>query len=144
MSNELKLTIELPTGIFLEKDVAGVVIPAVRAPIEILPDRAPSVFVLDFGVLEIAGRGSAQKEKFFIYSGAADVAQNHCKIMTQQIVPAADITINQAKELAENAHDEVERLFYEMIVDNMRGARRRYLRTLQIYARKSGRLAFKK
>ena len=56
----------------------------------------------------------------------------------------ADITINQAKERAENAHDEVERLFYEMIVDNMRGARRRYLRTLQIYARKSGRLVFKK
>ena len=64
--------------------------------------------------------------------------------MTQEVVPATDITINQAKERAENAHDEVERLFYEMIVDNMRGARRRYLRTLQIYARKSGRLVFKK
>ncbi len=144
MSNELKLTIELPTGVFLEKEVSGVIIPAVRAPVEILPERAPSVFVLDFGVLEIVGRGNLQKEKFFIYSGAADVAQNHCKIMTQEVVPATDITINQAKERAENAHDEVERLFYEMIVDNMRGARRRYLRTLQIYARKSGRLVFKK
>lgn len=144
MSNELKLTIEQPTGIFLEKEVAGVIIPAVRAPIEILPDRAPSVFVLDFGVLEISGRGNAQKEKFFIYSGAADVAQNRCKIMTQKVVPAAEITINLAKERVEQARDEVEKLFYEMIVDHMRGARRRYLRSLQVYARKSGRLAIKK
>ena len=66
MSNELKLTIELPTGVFLEKEVSGVIIPAVRAPVEILPERAPSVFVLDFGVLEIVGRGNLQKEKFFI------------------------------------------------------------------------------
>ncbi len=144
MSNELKLTIESPTGVFLEKSVSGVIIPAVRAPIEVLPERAPSVFVLDFGVLEISGRANTQKEKFFIYSGVADVAQNHCKILTQKVVPAAEITINLAKERVEQAHDEVEKLFYEMIVDHMRGARRRYLRSLQVYARKSGRLAFKK
>ena len=144
MSNELKLTIESPTGVFLEKSVSGVIIPAVRAPIEVLPERAPSVFVLDFGVLEISGRANTQKEKFFIYSGVADVAQNHCKILTQKVVSAAEITINLAKERVEQAHDEVEKLFYEMIVDHMRGARRRYLRSLQVYARKSGRLAFKK
>ncbi len=137
--SDIKLTIELPTGIFLEKQVPGVVLPAVRAPIEILPDRAPSVFVLDYGVVQVTGRGTDTKEKYFIYSGAADVAENHCKIMTQEVVAASEINVNLAKELAEKAQDENQRLFYEMIVDHLRGVRRRYLRTLKVMGKKSGR-----
>lgn len=144
MSNEVKLTIELPTGIFLEKNVPAVVLPAVRAPIEILPDRAPSVFVLDYGVVQVTGRGVDTKEKYFIYSGMADVAESHCKIMTQEVVAASEINVIAAKELAEKARDDNERLFYEMIVDHLRGVRRRYLRTLKVFARKSGRLELKK
>ena len=144
MSNEVKLTIELPTGIFLEKNVPAVVLPAVRAPIEILPDRAPSVFVLDYGVVQVTGRGVDTKEKYFIYSGMADVAENHCKIMTQEVVAASEINVIAAKELAEKARDDNERLFYEMIVDHLRGVRRRYLRTLKVFARKSGRLVVRK
>lgn len=144
MSNEVKLTIELPTGIFLEKNVPAVVLPAVRAPIEILPDRAPSVFVLDYGVVQVTGRGMDTKEKYFIYSGMADVAENHCKVMTQEVVAASEVNVNTAKELAEKARDENERLFYEMIVDHLRGVRRRYLRTLKVFAKKSGRLAIRK
>ena len=144
MSNDVKLTIELPTGIFLEKNVPGVLLPAVRAPIEVLPERAPSVFVLDYGVIEVTGRGADTKEKYFIYPGMADVAQNHCKIMTQAVVAASSVNVNSAKELAENAKDDVERLFYQMIVDHLRGVRKRYLRTLKVFAKKSGRLVFKK
>lgn len=144
MSNEVRLTIELPTGIFLEKNVPGVILPAVRAPIEILPDRAPSVFVLDYGVVQVTGRGMDTREKYFIYSGMADVAENHCKVMTQAVVAASEVNVNTARELAEKARDENERLFYEMIVDHLRGVRRRYLRTLKIFAKKSGRLAIRK
>ena len=122
----------------------AVVLPAVRAPIEILPDRAPSVFVLDYGVVQVTGRGVDTKEKYFIYSGMADVAENHCKIMTQEVVAASEINVIAAKELAEKARDDNERLFYEMIVDHLRGVRRRYLRTLKVFARKSGRLELKK
>lgn len=144
MANEFKLTIELPTGIFVEKQVPAVVLPAVRAPIEILPDRAPSVFVLDYGVVEITGKGSTVVDKYYIYSGAAEVAENHCKIMTQEVLAAADININKAKELMDKAIDENQRLFYEMIVDHIRGVRRRYLRTLRAMRKKSGRWSFRK
>ena len=143
MSDDLTLTIELPSGIFMEKKVSGVLLPAVRAPIEILPDRAPSVFVLDYGVVEITGRKGDAKEKFFIYSGAAQVAENHCKVLTQEAVAAADINVNVARELAEKAANDNERLFYEMIVDHLRGVRRRYLRTLKVFGKKSGRWVFR-
>ena len=72
------------------------------------------------------------------------MAQNHCKIMTQAVVAASSVNVNTAKELAENAKDDVERLFYQMIVDHLRGVRKRYLRTLKVFAKKSGRLVIKK
>ena len=64
--------------------------------------------------------------------------------MTQEVVAASEINVIAAKELAEKARDDNERLFYEMIVDHLRGVRRRYLRTLKVFARKSGRLELKK
>ncbi|MBE6448551.1 MAG: F0F1 ATP synthase subunit epsilon [Alphaproteobacteria bacterium] len=144
MSNDIKLTIELPTGVFVEKQVPAVILPAVRAPIEILPERAPSVFVLDYGAVEISGKGVDGKDKYFIYSGAAEVVDNHCKIMTQEAIKASDITINAAKEMIEKADNDNQRLFYEMIVDHMRGVRRRYLRTLRSMRKRKGRWAFRK
>ena len=33
----------------LEEKVASVILPAIRADVDVLPDRAPSVFALDFG-----------------------------------------------------------------------------------------------
>ncbi|MBQ9732209.1 MAG: F0F1 ATP synthase subunit epsilon [Alphaproteobacteria bacterium] len=144
MSNDIKLTIELPTGVVVERQVPAVVLPAVRAPIEILPDRAPSVFVLDYGAVEITGKKGEVQDKYYIYSGAAQVAENQCRIMTQNMVAAADINVNKAKELMDNAQNENQRLFYEMIIDHIRGVRRRYLRTLQAMRKKKGRWAFRK
>lgn len=144
MSNDIKLTIELPTGVVVERQVPAVVLPAVRAPIEILPDRAPSVFVLDYGAVEITGKKGEVQDKYYIYSGAAQVVENQCRIMTQNMVAAADINVNKAKELMDNAQNENQRLFYEMIIDHIRGVRRRYLRTLQAMRKKKGRWAFRK
>ena len=53
MGKEVNLSIILPSRIYLQEKVSSVIIPAVRADIDILPDRAPSVFALDFGLLQI-------------------------------------------------------------------------------------------
>ena len=144
MTNDLKLTIELPTGVLVEKQVSAVLLPAVRAPIEILPDRAPSMFVLDYGAVEITGKKGEVQDKYYIYSGAAQVAENHCKIMTQNAIMASEINVNKAKELMDKSQNENQRIFYEMIIDHIRGVRRRYLRTLQAMRKKKGRWAFRK
>ena len=144
MSNDFDLTIELPTRTFMNRNVQGVILPAVRADVEILPDRAPSVFVLDYGLLQILTAKGEVLDKYFIYSGVADVAQNKCKIMTQDIVPYSDISISSAKEKVVAARDENERLFYTMIVNYLVGTRKRYLRTLNVFSRKKGKMTFKK
>lgn len=140
MSNDFDLTIELPTRTFLNTKAQGVILPAVRADVEILPERAPSVFVLDYGLLQILSAKGEVLERYFIYSGVADVAENSCKVMTQDVVPYGDIGIASAKEKMAAAKDDNERLFYAMIVNYLVGTRKRYLRTLNVFSRKKARL----
>ena len=137
MEKKLHLTIVVPSKIYLEEEVASVILPAVRADINILPERAPSVFILDFGVVQILDASGLAKAKYFVRSGVAEIARNLCKVMVQDIVPVDSIKPYDAKRKVEAA-DEQERLFYQMILDYQRGIRRRYLRTLKLFSDKSG------
>lgn len=138
MDNEINLTIAVPSKIYLEEKIASVIVPAVRAAVNILPSRAPSVFVLDFGVLEILNDNGGVKKRYFVQSGMAEVAGNNCKVMVQGIVPFEEVDLRAAQKQIETAENEQEKLFYQMILDYQKGIRRRYLRTLNMFSRKSG------
>jgi len=135
MAKDVELTIVLPAKTYLQERVGSVIIPAVRADIDILPDRAPSVFALDFGLLQLLNENGSVKNKYFIQSGMAEVVDNKCKIMTQGIIPA-DISVFDAKKKLDEAEHEQMKIFYQMIIDYQRGVRRRYLRTLQLFSKK--------
>lgn len=138
MDKEINLTIALPAKVYLEEKVSSVVIPAVRAAVDILPNRAPSVFVLDFGVLEILNGDGSLNKRFFVQSGMAEIANNNCKVLVQGIVPFGEIDVKAAQKQVGTAQNEQERLFYQMILDYQKGIRKRYLRTLNLFSRKSG------
>ena len=103
MDNEINLTIAVPSKIYLEEKVASVIVPAVRAAVNILPSRAPSVFVLDFGVLEILNDNGGVKKRYFVQSGMAEVAGNNCKVMVQGIVPFEEVDLRAAQKQIETA-----------------------------------------
>ncbi|MBE6443083.1 MAG: F0F1 ATP synthase subunit epsilon [Alphaproteobacteria bacterium] len=136
MGKEVNLSIILPSRIYLQEKVSSVIIPAVRADIDILPDRAPSVFALDFGLLQILNEKGGVKDSYFVHSGMAQVADNECKVMVQGIAPASEMPPHIVKKKLEEAQTEQMKLFYQMILDYQRGVRRRYLRTLQLYSKK--------
>ncbi len=138
MVNQVELTIALPSQIYLEQKADSVLLPAVRADVNILPERAPSVFVLDYGVLQILGRDGQPKARYFIKSGMADIANDKCRVMTSFILPYEEMTPHLAKKKLEEVDNEDDKLFYEMILDYQRGIRRRYLRTLNLFSDKSG------
>lgn len=137
MQNEITLTIALPSKTYLSKKVASVILPAVRADVDILPNRAPSVFMLDYGLLQILDRFGSVTESYFLKLGVADIAQNNCHVMTQYVIPYEKINPSEAKKKAEAATDEDDKLFFQMILDYQRGIRRRYLRTLNVFGDKS-------
>ena len=138
MEKNVHLTVAVPDRVYLEENVASVILPAVRADVNILPDRAPSIFVLDFGVLQILNANGSLKQRYFVQSGVAEIADNNCKVMIQGILPFDDINPHMAKKRVEAAENEQDRLFYQMILDYLRGIRRRYLRTLNLFSDKSG------
>ena len=138
MEKSVHLTVAVPDRVYLEENVASVILPAVRADVNILPDRAPSIFVLDFGVLQILNANGSLKQRYFVQSGVAEIADNNCKVMIQGILPFDDINPHMAKKRMDASEHEQERLFYQMILDYLRGIRRRYLRTLNLFSDKSG------
>lgn len=136
MGKELNLKIVLPSRTFLEEKASSVIIPAVRADVNILSDRAPSVFALDFGVVKVLNSNGSTKADYYVHSGMAEVVDNNCNIMVQGAVPMAEINAAEAKKRLEAADTPQMQLFYQMILDHQRNVRRRYLRTLQLYAKK--------
>ena len=136
MVNEVNVSIILPARTYLQEKVASVIIPAVRSDVDILPDRAPSVFALDFGLVKLFNHNGSLKDSYFIQPGMAEVADNECKIMTQGVISAKEVSAYDAKKKLAEAESEQMKLFYQMVLDYQRGARRRYLRTLQLYNKK--------
>lgn len=137
MANEINLTISLPSKVYLSKKVPGVMIPAVRSDITILPNRAPSVFMLEYGVLQLLNRAGQPEERYYVKSGAVQVADDNCEIMAQYLLPFDKISTAEAKTRLEAAVEEEDKIFYQMIYDYQRGIRRHYLRTLNVFGDKS-------
>ena len=136
MGKEVNVSIVLPARTYLQETVASVIVPAIRADIDILPDRAPSIFALDFGLVKLFNQNGTLKDSYFIQPGMAEVANNECKIMTQGVISANEVSAYDAKKKLAEAESEQMKLFYQMVLDYQRGTRRRYLRTLQLYNKK--------
>lgn len=136
MGKEVNVSIVLPARTYLQDTVASIILPAIRADVDILPDRAPSIFALDFGLVRLFNQNGTLKDSYFIQPGMAEVANNECKIMTQGVISAKEVSAYDAKKKLVEAESEQMKLFYQMVLDYQRGTRRRYLRTLQLYNKK--------
>lgn len=120
MANKVKLTIEMPSAVMPEMEAEGVMIPAIDGDITILSERAPSVFALDYGIVQLLDANMKPFAKYYISSGVADVAQGVVKLMTGCVLKADDISKAEAEE---KAKDDV---FYQMIVDRMNNKTSKY------------------
>lgn len=136
MVKEVNVSIILPARTYLQEKVASVILPAIRADVDILPDRAPSIYALDFGLVKLYDQKGTMKDSYFIQPGMAEIVDNECKIMTQGVISAKEISAHDAKKKLAEAESEQMKLFYQMVLDYQRGARRRYLRTIQLYNKK--------
>ena len=142
MADQVELNIVLPLGTYLTEKVGSVLLPVIHGDVNILPDRAPSILTLDYGLLQIFDTQGRLKGRYFVKSGMADVAANRCEVMTSAVLAYEDITPYLAKQKLEEVTREDDRLFYEMILDYQRGVRRRYLKKLNIFGIKTGKLRF--
>ena len=120
MANKVKLTIEMPSMVMPEMQAEAVVIPAAQGDVTILSERAPSVFALNYGLVQLLDANLKPTAKYYISSGVADVAQGVVKLMTGRVLKADEVSKSEAEA---KAKDDV---FYQMIVDKMNNKTAKY------------------
>lgn len=113
MAESIQLQIFTPEKTALDKMIHRVVLPYGKINLTIIPERAPTSFVLHAGPLKILDEDNQIKEIYFIDGGVADVAQNLCKISVRHIVRRQDISAQQAAELQKEEPQNA--AFYQMI-----------------------------
>ena len=106
-----------PFKIFRTASVDRVQLPAVGGSVTILPERAPTLFLLTNGLLQILDEDSKPVERYFIKGGVADVARNRCAVSTEKVVSLDKITLVRAAEKRDAAILSDDKDFYQMIVD---------------------------
>ena len=133
MDKNVNLSVVLPSGTFLKGKAGCVIVPAVRADVAILPQRAPSIFTLDYGLLQIFDDEGRLTKRYFVKSGVVQTAQNACVVATRAAVAFDEVSPEDAARRLDTAENEDERVFYQMVLDYQHGVRRSYLQTLNLY-----------
>lgn len=86
-----------PQKPFLVKEAVSVEIPAYEGPYLVLPRRAPSLMLLNGGVVDVKDAETRQSEKYFITAGFAKIRDNGCTILTRKATSVADVDLNEVK-----------------------------------------------
>ena len=116
MLKEILFRISRPYKVFSTKKVAAVQIPAANGDVTILPDRAPTLFLLRNGVVKLLDNQLKTVERYFIKGGLADVARNRCAISSEKVFSVDGADLARAKGKRDTALHEEDRVFYEFVV----------------------------
>lgn len=119
MEKGILFRLSRPYKISATASVAKVVLPAVKGDVTILPERAPTLFLLRNGLLQVLDKNNQPQERYFIKGGVADVARNRCAISSEKVVAFDKIDINRAAEKRDAAIHQGDKDFYQMIIETL-------------------------
>lgn len=117
--DEIVFRLSRPFKVSRTAAVGRVQLPAIGGDVTVLPDRAPTVFMLTNGLLQVLDKAGAPVEKYFVKGGIADVARNRCAVSTEKVVAFDKINLERAAEKRDEAILQEDRDFYQMIVERL-------------------------
>ena len=126
MDDKVKLTIELPDKVLKQEEAYGVIIPAKGGDITILSQRAPSVFVTDFGAVRLIDEAGKERKKYFVSAGMADVAAGVLHLLASKVEEAEGLSLQEVIHRKEAALADDEKMFYQMVEDQLQNKRGHY------------------
>lgn len=115
--NEILFRLSRPFKISRTAAVDRVQLPVAGGSVTVLPDRAPTLFLLADGLLQVLDKEGKPLERYFIKGGGADVARNRCAVSTEKVVAFDKIDLPRAAEKRDEAILPDDKVFYQMIVD---------------------------
>lgn len=78
----------------------GVVLPAGEANLTVIAGRAPSLVLLEDGLLQIVDESGRVQKSFLIRKGMATIADDACLVASETILPTDAISLDEALEKA--------------------------------------------
>ena len=126
MDDKVKLTIELPDKVLKQEEAYGVIIPAKGGDITILSQRAPSVFVTDFGAVRLIDESGKEHKKYFVSAGMADMAAGVLHLLASKVEEAGGLSLQEVIHCKEAAVVRDEKMFYQMVEDQLQNKRGHY------------------
>lgn len=99
-----------------EKTVAegkawGVVLPCEENNLTVITGRAPSLVLTEDGLLRVIDENGKTLSSFLVRKGMATIADDHCLMASETIIPADGISLDDALEKAKNDS------FYQTVAD---------------------------
>ncbi len=113
MALDIALKIYIPEKLMLDKKVYRVVLPTVGKTLTVVKDRAPTLMVVDMGLVQILDESNHAIEEYYVSGGVADIKEDTCSILTEAVINRKEVDLAKAKEL----YDEFANPFYEWLIE---------------------------
>ncbi len=99
MAKDIELKIYMPEKLVLSDKVYRAVLPFDNKTITVLKGRAPTLIVLERGVIQILNEENNAIDEWLVSGGCADIKQDTCTILTEACFNKKELNYQKAQEL---------------------------------------------
>lgn len=99
MAKDIELKIYMPEKLVLSDKVYRAVLPFDNKTITVLKGRAPTLIVLERGVIQILNEENNVIDEWLVSGGCADIKQDTCTILTEACFNKKELNYQKAQEL---------------------------------------------
>lgn len=99
----IALTILLPDKIYTTEKADKVILPYDKGNLTVINQRAPTVMLLNNGLIQCLNEKNEITKMWYINSGMADIANNICRIATERIIDLQKETKEQILQKAKES-----------------------------------------
>lgn len=121
MALDIALKIYIPEKLVLDKKAHRVVLPTDDKTLTVIKDRAPTLMVVDMGVVQILDDDERVSEEYYVSGGAADIKEDTCTVLTEAVINRKDVDLAKAREL----YDEFANPFYAWLIEELKRQEKR-------------------
>ncbi len=115
MASDIALKIYIPEKLAVDKSVYRAVLPSAGKTLTVIKGRAPTLMVIDMGVVQILDESDRVVEEYYVSGGAADIKEDTCTVLTEAVIDRKEIDLAKAREL----YDEFANPFYKWLIEEL-------------------------
>lgn len=108
---EISYKLVQPEKTVQEGKAWGVVLPTGEINLTVIAGRAPSLVLLEDGLLQIVDESGRALKNFLVRKGMATIADDACMVVSETILPSEAVSLDEALEKAKTDD------FYQVVAE---------------------------